>query len=99
MPRMMSLRKTNCEGCFKVGRILTPGGFDEANAWRESRKPVENRRLRMRAVNPAFIPRNHRIEEMIQAATGANDFVPFHELLSVFARPFDDQPNFARYLE
>ena len=79
-------------------------GFD---AWgvrrreRLAREPetVESRRMRMRAVNPAFIPRNHRIEEMIQAATEANDFAPFHELLSVLARPFDDQPDFARYLE
>ena len=60
---------------------------------------VKSRRMRMRAVNPAFIPRNHRIEEMIQAATEANDFAPFQELLSVLARPFDDQPDFARYLE
>ena len=52
----------------------------------------------MRTVNPAFIPRNHRIEEMIEAATGANDFA-HHELLSILARPFDDQPDFARYLE
>jgi serine/tyrosine/threonine adenylyltransferase len=71
--------------------------------WRErlgrESETVKSRRMRMRAVNPAFIPRNHRIEEMIQAATGANDFAPFHELLSVLARPFDDQPDFARYLE
>ena len=91
--------KDELRGLFQDGP-----GFD---AWwirrreRLAREPetVENRRMRMRAVNPAFIPRNHRIEEMIQAATGANDFAPFHELLSVLARPFDDQPDFARYLE
>ena len=71
--------------------------------WRErlAREPetLENRRMRMRTVNPAFIPRNHRIEEMIQAAVGANDFAPFHELLLTLAKPFEDQPNFAHYLD
>jgi uncharacterized protein YdiU (UPF0061 family) len=51
----------------------------------------------MNAVNPAFIPRNHRVEAVIQAATGSDDFGPFEELLTVLARPFDDQPVFARY--
>ena len=48
----------------------------------------------MRAVNPAFIPRNHRIEAMIKAAVENADFAPFEELLAVLARPFDDQPGF-----
>ena len=35
----------------------------------------------MRAVNPAFIPRNHRIEAVIEAAVEREDFAPFEELL------------------
>ena len=46
----------------------------------------------MRSANPAFIPRNHRIEEMIAAAT-SGDFGPFHRLVRVLARPYDDQPS------
>jgi uncharacterized protein YdiU (UPF0061 family) len=45
----------------------------------------------MRSVNPAFIPRNHRIEAMIQAAT-RGDFSLFHELMEVLATPFEDKP-------
>jgi uncharacterized protein YdiU (UPF0061 family) len=52
----------------------------------------------MRAVNPAFIPRNHRIEGIIQAAVQHDDFAPFEELLSVLSKPFEDQPGFAHYM-
>jgi uncharacterized protein YdiU (UPF0061 family) len=55
--------------------------------------------LRMRAVNPAFIPRNHRIEAMIEAAVEREDFAPFEELLSVLARPFEDQACLAHYMD
>jgi uncharacterized protein YdiU (UPF0061 family) len=51
----------------------------------------------MRAVNPAFIPRNHRVEAMISAAVEREDFAPFEELLAVLSRPFDDQPEFLQY--
>ena len=57
------------------------------------------RREAMRAVNPAFIPRNHRIEAMIRAAVDDNDFGPFEELNAVLSRPYDDQPDLARYAE
>jgi uncharacterized protein YdiU (UPF0061 family) len=56
-------------------------------------------RARMRAVNPAFIPRNHRIEAMIEAAGEHEDFAPFEELLLVLAKPFEDQASFARYMD
>lgn len=46
----------------------------------------------MRAANPAFIPRNHRIEEAIQAGV-AGDYAPFERLVEVLSRPFDDQPE------
>jgi uncharacterized protein YdiU (UPF0061 family) len=57
------------------------------------------RRETMRAVNPAYIPRNHQVEAMIEAAVERNDFAPMHELLAVLARPFDDQVEFQRYAE
>ncbi|MET0375843.1 MAG: protein adenylyltransferase SelO [Rhizorhabdus sp.] len=59
----------------------------------------QQRRTAMRKVNPAFIPRNHRIEEVIQAAIGHQDFAPFERLLAVLSRPFDDQPENAAYAE
>ena len=53
----------------------------------------------MRAANPAFIPRNHRIETMIRAAVDRDEFGPFEELLKVLANPFADQPAFAHYAQ
>jgi uncharacterized protein YdiU (UPF0061 family) len=50
----------------------------------------------MRRVNPAFIPRNHRVEAALNAAY-AGDLHPFHRLLSILQRPFDDQPEAAEY--
>jgi serine/tyrosine/threonine adenylyltransferase len=57
------------------------------------------RREAMLAVNPAFIPRNHRVEAVIRAAVDRDDFAPFEELLAVLALPYDAQPAFARYME
>ena len=51
----------------------------------------------MRAVNPAFIPRNHRIEAVIDAAVERDDFSAFDELMAVLARPYEDQPELAHY--
>ncbi|MHA6261674.1 protein adenylyltransferase SelO [Arenibacterium sp. CAU 1754] len=48
----------------------------------------------MRRANPAFIPRNHRVEEVIAAAV-QGDYAPFERLNRVLARPFDDQPDHA----
>ena len=41
----------------------------------------------MDAANPAVIPRNHRIEAMINAAV-AGDMDPFHRLMTALARPY-----------
>jgi protein adenylyltransferase len=81
-----------------------PAAYDEwAARWRqrtaaEPQAPDE-RRLAMRAVNPAFIPRNHRIEAVIAAAVTEGDFAPFEQLLTVLAKPYEDQPAFAAYAD
>jgi serine/tyrosine/threonine adenylyltransferase len=62
----------------------------------------EARARAMKAVNPAFIPRNHRVEEVIVAAVAHEDFGPFETLLDVTSRPYDDRadrPELARYAE
>jgi uncharacterized protein YdiU (UPF0061 family) len=57
------------------------------------------RRAAMRQANPAYIPRNHLVEEAIAAAVRHEDFAPFEALLAVLARPFDDQPRRDRYAQ
>lgn len=84
------------------GLFQEPASFDDwAARWRqrlrsESRSFVE-RREEMRSVNPAFIPRNHRVEEVIQAAAGEGDFTPFEKLLDLLAAPYEEQPSRAEY--
>lgn len=56
----------------------------------------ESRRSAMVSANPWVIPRNHRIEEAIQAAI-VGDFQLFYEMNAVLAKPFEEQTDFARY--
>jgi protein adenylyltransferase len=53
----------------------------------------------MRRANPAFIPRNHRVEEALSAAVEHGDYAPFETLRNILSRPFDDQPEFAMFAE
>ena len=84
-------------------QFTNPAAFDEwAARWRQrlADEPQSSteRQAAMRAVNPAFIPRNHRVEAVIQAAVN-NDYAPFEELLTVLSKPYEDQPEFAAYAE
>jgi serine/tyrosine/threonine adenylyltransferase len=87
----------------KVGALFAnPADYDSwASSWR-SRLAAErldpNARARaMRSVNPAFIPRNHRVEQALDAAIEYGDFSRFAELLTVLSRPYEDQAVFADY--
>jgi uncharacterized protein YdiU (UPF0061 family) len=51
----------------------------------------------MNAVNPAVIPRNHRVEAALTAAEERNDLAPLGELLDVLATPFELKPGRAEY--
>ena len=54
------------------------------------------RQAAMRAVNPAYIPRNHRIEQVILAALDG-DYKPFEVLTKILAAPFNDQEQYSNY--
>ena len=85
-------------------QFTDPAAFDEwAARWRdrltlEPQTPAD-RKAAMGAVNPAFIPRNHRIEAVIAAAVNSDDYAPFEELLTVLAKPYEDQPQYAAYAD
>jgi uncharacterized protein YdiU (UPF0061 family) len=81
-----------------------PAAYDEwAVRWRQRIGNEENipaaRQAAMRTVNPAFIPRNHRVEAVIEAATNQDDYTPFEELLAVLSKPYEDQPALSAYAE
>jgi serine/tyrosine/threonine adenylyltransferase len=77
--------------------FLDPAGFDawerdwRARLAREGAAP-EDRLPAMKAVNPAIIPRTHRIEQAIAAGV-AGDFAPFERLVAALAAPFGDAPD------
>jgi uncharacterized protein YdiU (UPF0061 family) len=56
------------------------------------------RQTRMQAVNPVYIPRNHRIEAAIRAAEDHGDFSVFHELHTVLQKPWQRQPGKDAYM-
>ncbi len=60
----------------------------------EARDPSRVR-SEMRSVSPAFIPRNHRVQQAIEAACREDDFGPMEALLVVVTRPYEDHPQHA----
>lgn len=71
------------------------------SSWRE-RLAMESeadggRGAAMRAVNPAIIPRNHRIQAAISAAN-YGDFSFFERLLEALEKPYEERPEFAEYM-
>ncbi len=46
----------------------------------------------MDRVNPLYVPRNHKVEEALEAAT-SGDLAPFHALVAVVSQPFDERPG------
>jgi uncharacterized protein YdiU (UPF0061 family) len=73
-------------------------GHWRARLAREAVAPLV-RAQAMRRANPAFIPRNHRVEEALSAAVERADYASFETLLNILSRPFDDQPEFAAFAE
>ena len=53
---------------------------------------------RLRSVNPRVIPRNHRVEEALDAAV-LGDLEPYRRLVAAVRRPFDDDPALATWDE
>src|SRR5688500_4115142 len=62
----------------------------DARRQRQSESRADAEAL-MRRHNPAFIPRNHLVEEVLRAATEEHDLAPLNELLDVRATPYDDE--------
>ena len=83
------------------GLFADPSAYDAwAVTWRARLAREDGdalaRRARMRLVNPGFIPRNHLVEEAIQAAY-LGRFEPLEALVGVLATPYDDRPGAERY--
>jgi uncharacterized protein YdiU (UPF0061 family) len=75
-----------------------PAPFDAWAARRDVLLPADRAGVAaaMNRVNPVYIPRNHRVEEALTAAT-AGDLGPFRRLLEVISRPYDERPGLQGY--
>lgn len=63
--------------------------FEEWQArWQARKNGGEAAEQLMRSSNPAVIPRNHRVEEALEAA-GRGDYTVMERLLAALSRPFD----------
>lgn len=79
-----------------------PGAYDVWDSkWRcrlEGEAAAGERRAElMRATSPLYIPRNHLVEAVIQAAVGQQDFKSFERLLAVVTRPYEERPGLELY--
>ena len=59
---------------------------------------AETRRKRMDAVNPLYIPRNHKVEEALAAAEDG-DMQPFATLLEVVTHPYEAREEWSGYAQ
>jgi uncharacterized protein YdiU (UPF0061 family) len=74
----------------------TPALQEPLARWR-ARRAQEGRAGEARAImssaNPVLIPRNHRVEAALDAATQNGDMELFNRLLNALARPYDKRPD------
>jgi serine/tyrosine/threonine adenylyltransferase len=75
------------------GLVLDLPAFD---SWLERWRALAPDAEAMERVNPAYIPRNHIVEEALAAATGG-ELAPLERLLDVVTRPFDVRRGLERY--
>ncbi|WP_082309367.1 protein adenylyltransferase SelO [Leucobacter musarum] len=76
------------EAAFPLGEAAGP--------WLERWRAAGPDAAAMDGVNPIYIPRNHLVEEALDAAV-AGDLEPYETLLSVLQHPFESRLGFERY--
>lgn len=100
---------TNTFRTLSSGVQPTGGAYDDPDfqswygQWQSRLKqevcPPEAVSAAMQAVNPAIIPRNHKVEEALTAAETRNDLSVLHHLLDAIATPYATNPALAPYQE
>jgi uncharacterized protein YdiU (UPF0061 family) len=66
------------------------------DAWRQRWQALDPDVALLNRANPVYIPRNHLVEEALDAAT-SGDLDPLQRLLDAVTRPFDERPGLERY--
>jgi uncharacterized protein YdiU (UPF0061 family) len=84
--------------CTARTLFTEPESFDAWAARREVLLPADRTAVAaaIGRVNPVYIPRNHRVEEALAEAT-IGEMGPFHRLVEVVSRPFEERPGLENY--
>jgi len=77
------------------------GFFSWKQQWQKRLKlhnnsPEKSLKL-MRSANPLVIPRNHKVEEALDAAVNNNDLVKIHNLFNVLKNPYKKNSETINY--
>ena len=63
----------------------------------ENKKPLNLSLELMQTNNPFIIPRNHKVEESLEAATNDGNLKPIQNLLKFLKNPYKNQPGIDIY--
>jgi uncharacterized protein YdiU (UPF0061 family) len=105
--KLMRLQKVDFTQFFRAlsaGAARTlftePEPFDDWAARREVLLAADHGAVAaaMDRVNPVYIPRNHRVEEALTRAADG-EMGPFHRLVDVVSRPFEERPGLEDYAD
>lgn len=111
--RLLGLMKKHGADFTNTFKALTIDKFDcldlynssEFKEWYKEWKERQERQQEseesikklMKKSNPAVIPRNHRVEEALDAAVKQGDYSVMNRLLEVLSRPYDYTPDQEEY--
>lgn len=107
---MMQENRADYTNTFRALSLDKPGdtilfGTAEFTQWHErwqerlgrQEEPKASSQQLMRSSNPALIPRNHRVEDALEAAVKQGDYSVMERLLVVLSSPFANSPEQADY--
>ena len=91
-----------CSEKLPEGKLYQDGNFKQwYQRWQKrverNQQPLTVSLEVMKNNNPNFIPRNHRVEEALQAAGEDADFSVFKKLMEVIANPYQDNSLYSEY--
>jgi uncharacterized protein YdiU (UPF0061 family) len=66
------------------------------NRLKKEKQELETSYVLMRSLNPAIIPRNHKVEEALQAGE-KGDFEPLYALLHAIEKPYQNGEHLLPY--
>jgi len=107
---MMQKHRADYTNTFRALTFDTPEdtalfGSTEFAQWQEQwqarlgrqQEAIPSSHMLMRNCNPALIPRNHRVEDALEAAVKQGDYSVMERFLDVLARPYAHSPEQADY--